>query len=111
MVSAAWETGLNVVSNPLRPAVGGFHTCYVNTSGEMKCAGYNANGQIGNGTTGDPVGEFTTAVSSGVTAATAGQHHNCAVIDGFVHCWGRNTSGQLGNDTIDDRSVPTPIAW
>jgi alpha-tubulin suppressor-like RCC1 family protein len=89
-------------------AAGGAHTCIITPSGGLKCWGWNANGQLGNGTMsgsnftytapGDVVG-----LSSGVVDVTAGETHTCALMNtGGVKCWGA-CAGPCG------AGVATPI--
>jgi alpha-tubulin suppressor-like RCC1 family protein len=109
---------------------GGLHTCAISVAGGGLCWGYNASGQLGNGTTitsGTP-----SAVSGGLTFRTdpavvfpspdpdfplppgpflaSGYQHTCAIAtDANTYCWGLNEDGQLGDGTRTSRTIPGPI--
>lgn len=76
---------------------GAYHQCAITNAGAALCVGYNAQGQIGDGSTTDrmmPVG--VSGLSMGVSHLGAGGAHTCAALDdGSVRCWGANDSGQL----------------
>jgi alpha-tubulin suppressor-like RCC1 family protein len=101
-------------------ATGGEHTCAVTTDGAVKCWGWNAAGQLGDGTTIDrsspvDVGPPTNAGASvqrslKVRSVMAGGRHTCALtIEGDVWCWGRNQEGQLGDGTTASRATPDDV--
>jgi alpha-tubulin suppressor-like RCC1 family protein len=69
--------------------------------------GYNADGQLGNGTTTDSSVPVPVTGITNATAVAAGYNDTCAVLNGgSVQCWGDNDNAQLGNGTKTDSSVP-----
>lgn len=81
------------------------HFCALLVSGQVKCWGANADGQLGQGDTttrGNTAGTTPNniaALNLGGTAVDifAGPGRACALLgDGSVKCWGRNANGQLG---------------
>jgi alpha-tubulin suppressor-like RCC1 family protein len=93
---------------------GGSHTCAV-ASGQVYCWGYNAYGQLGNGTTTSstiPVAVDTTGVLSGktVTSVKALSNSTCVLTsDSQVYCWGYNGSGELGSGNTTNANKPQAI--
>lgn len=91
--------------------VGPSTVCAVNTSGGLKCWGYNGNGQLGNGTTTQSLtpGDVT-GLTSGVSAIAVGYYHACALLTTTaVKCWGYNGYGEVGDGTTIQRLTPVPV--
>ena len=88
---------------------GSFHTCALLDDATVKCWGFGAHGQLGQGSTadlGDNPGEMAALAPINLgagrtaTAVTTGENHTCALLDdATVKCWGRGASGQLGQDS------------
>ncbi|MBI5508645.1 MAG: hypothetical protein HY903_07820 [Deltaproteobacteria bacterium] len=100
-------------------AVGFVHTCALLDDGTVKCWGFNAYGELGQGATGNlgdapgelgdnllPVslgtGRTATKIVAGGNDTVSRGNNACAVLDdGSVKCWGGNSYGQLGQgDTL-----------
>ncbi len=95
---------------PPAPAAGFFHTCYVDSSGVLRCVGHNDYGQLGTNNT-VPFVDFQQILSSGVIKVDGGSRHTCAIVNSAPYCWGRNTDGQVGDNSFDDRLIPTRVLW
>jgi alpha-tubulin suppressor-like RCC1 family protein len=108
----------NLGSRPvLKLAVGWHHNCAILPSGQVKCWGFNFEGQLG-------VGHFTNvgwgpnemgnnlpvlALGTSRTAKSLalGLYHTCAALDNnTLKCWGYNSTGQLGYGTTDGSTTP-----
>jgi alpha-tubulin suppressor-like RCC1 family protein len=80
-------------------------------AGRLYCWGYNASGQLGDGTT--TKRNVPTLVSGGFTdwsSVSVGVEHTCGLRAGMLYCWGKNTYGRLGDSTTMARHVPTPVS-
>ena len=95
-------------------SAGYWYTCARLDNGAVKCWGYGAAGQLGQGNAtnrGDEAGQMgdnLPAVNLGTgrtaTAVSAGASHACALLDNAtIKCWGWNGQGQLGLGTTDNR--------
>ncbi len=90
---------------------GGYHTCALLSSGEVKCWGLNYQGQLGDGTNDPHLTPVTVSgMNSEVATITAGGFHTCVLLNsGAAKCWGSNFDGQLGDGTDFDRSTPVAV--
>jgi alpha-tubulin suppressor-like RCC1 family protein len=96
-------------------AAGDFHTCATLDDGSMRCWGFGASGQLGNGATAN-VGDNETPAAAGVVALPPGRSavalaggsgHTCAILDDAgVRCWGFGANGRLGYGSTADTSTP-----
>lgn len=86
------------------------HSVALKNDGGVLTWGYNAYGQLGDGTTTQRTSPVTVIVLSGATSIAAGYGYTAALkSDGTVWTWGRNNSGQLGDGTTSNRSTPGQV--
>jgi len=93
-------------------AAGWYHTVALKSDGSLWAWGYNANGQLGDGTNTDsntPVQVF--AKNTQWVAIAAGGNHTVALKSGgSLWAWGRNDFGQLGDGTFTDSNMPVQVS-
>ena len=97
------------------------HTCVLLDDGSISCWGWNAYGQLGDGTSLNDRNTPTPTDSLGIgrtaVAISAGYTHTCAILDNAsVSCWGQGgnsnldgAASPLGHGNTTDLLVPTQI--
>jgi alpha-tubulin suppressor-like RCC1 family protein len=78
-------------------------------NGEVRCWGWNGDGQLGVAITTPFTFEpqTVTGLPFAATAVSSGAYHTCALLtDGTVWCWGRGNDGQLGTGYADPSVTP-----
>ena len=100
------------LSNVVDVSAGYSHSVAVKSDGTVWAWGYDAYGQLGNGTTA-PNSDAPVQVSRLTeveTVAAAGDHTLAVEGDGTVWAWGANWDGALGDGTTTDRSTPVQVS-
>lgn len=107
---------VNVGAPVVKVAAGRSHTCALLTTGNVRCWGDGAAGELGYGNT-ETIGDDETPASAGdvniggtAVDITAGDEYTCALLDtGKTRCWGKAGAalgyGQLR--TIGDDELPS----
>ena len=95
-------------------AAGYGHSCAADSSGRVRCWGWNVYGQLGNAAAGrTSAAPVEVEGLSGAKALALGEAHSCALIEGGgAKCWGNNSLGQFGNgvEAVNAGYVLTPSA-
>ena len=104
-VSVTGLTGVTAV------AAGWNHSLALKGDGTVWSWGYNAGGQLGDGSTTNRSTPVPVSGLVNIVAIAAGSDHSMALRnDGVVFAWGYNAYGQLGNGTSIDSGVPVQVA-
>jgi alpha-tubulin suppressor-like RCC1 family protein len=94
-------------------SVGYAHSCALTRHGGVKCWGWNASGQLGNGSRKNSrVPVDVRGLTGGVSAIAAGFEYTCAVTRGtrrVVKCWGSDVQGQLGRRFVNRNFSTKPV--
>jgi len=92
-------------------AGGWYHSLAAKSDGTVWTTGYNAYGQLGNGTSG--ANTTTMAPIAGVAnvmAVAGGAYHSLALkADRTVWAWGFNNEGELGTGNTNAATTPVPV--
>jgi alpha-tubulin suppressor-like RCC1 family protein len=81
------------------------------SNGKVRAWGWNAKGQLGDGSTTDSSAPVEVAGLEHVIAISAGFGHSLALLEGGrVMAWGNNASGELGNNSTISSDVPVEVS-
>jgi len=99
------------VVNDAQAVCAGFkHSCAIRADRSVYCWGYNLNGQLGNGQTGQEALPVKVTGLADVLQISCGSNFTCAVTTkGSVYCWGGNGSGQLGQGDTNPSTTPKVV--
>ncbi len=92
-------------------AGGQYHSLAVDSAGSVWAWGYNADGELGNGSTASaatPVRVTGAPAAAGITAGLLSSVELTRT--GTVRAWGNNAYGQLGNGTATSSSTPVAVS-
>lgn len=92
-------------------SAGADFTCGLTTTRVAYCWGTNRWGQLGNGTTTNPMVPTPVTRELSFAALATGRRHTCGLTTaGAAYCWGYNVRGQVGDGTWVDRSAPVAVS-
>ena len=80
------------------------------SSGQVRCWGSNADGQLGNASKTPSRTPVSVSNISNAVAITGGSDQSCALLSsGALRCWGANDEGQLGDGTTTPATTPVAV--
>jgi alpha-tubulin suppressor-like RCC1 family protein len=90
---------------------GGYHACGITTTEQLLCWGYNADGQLGLGSTSMVPTPTLIPGDFRYRRIAGGFYHACAFTLGSeAWCWGNNGDGRLGDGSSATQSLsPVPV--
>lgn len=95
----------------LAVSAGRFHTCALLAAGNVKCWGYNARGEMGDGTStyrASPIDVI--GLSGGVSGIASGESTTCASLTtGGAMCWGGDVMSSVPVDVVGFSPETTPM--
>lgn len=90
---------------------GGYHSCALLPTGEVRCWGRNDHGQLGRAGGDNENPTAVTGLPATIESIAIGDAHTCALdSSGGMRCWGRNQSGELGNGTQTNSTTPVAVS-
>lgn len=102
----------NLLGGVTQVSLGWRHSCALKTDGKLRCWGYNADGELGDGTTFNRAFPVLSSLSASVPGVAAGDSHSCARrADGGIWCSGLNLYGQLGLGDHSDRKSYAQVTF
>ena len=99
-------------SGPLNQVSAGHYdnACGITATGAVYCWGFNAKGELGDGSTANRSRPVLVRGGVNFAAVSSGTLHTCAVTTaGAAYCWGANSYGQLGDGTTTDGLTPVLV--
>lgn len=77
---------------------GRYHACGITTTEELLCWGYNADGQLGLGSSSPRLAPTLIKSDFSYRMVPGGYYHSCAfTLATNAYCWGQANGGRLGN--------------
>ena len=86
------------------------HTCAAMAAGGIQCWGFNAVGQLGDGSNTDRHVPVPVSGITAIAAVSTGYEHTCTALSTGAKCWGVNYDGELGNNSVTGSNVPVTVS-
>ena len=103
-------TQIGIATDWVSIAAGYGHNLGIKSDGTLWAWGYNADGQLGDGTILNKLSPVQIGTATDWASVDAGLIHNFGIkTDGTLWAWGWNHYGQLGDGTNSDRRSPVQI--
>lgn len=112
-VAATWDDAGTATpfSDARAVCAGTLHSLVLRQGGQVRAMGYNADGQLGDGSSTDRLRGVAVSSIATASAIACGANHSLALLaDGTVRAWGANDQGQLGDGSISARNAPVAVS-
>jgi alpha-tubulin suppressor-like RCC1 family protein len=107
-MGAGFNNGASGATPPLAQGAVS-HACALTEAGAPYCWGYNADGQLGDGTTTSRLGPVEVVGSLRLTSLAAIGSATCGRSGNAMWCWGSNAVGQLGTGSSVGSTTPVEV--
>ena len=98
------------ITNAVQVDTGWGHSCAVLADGTAKCWGYNAWGQLGDGSYSQRTSPATVTGLADAKQISAGYYNTCATTNGgSLYCWGWRFEGRVGDNGSTAGNQQTPV--
>lgn len=112
-VPATWNDAGSTTpfSDATAICAGTLHSLVLRQGGQIVAMGYNADGQLGDGSNTERRRGVAVSGLASATAIACGANHSLALLaDGTLRAWGANDQGQLGDGSIGARNTPVSVS-
>lgn len=106
-------TAIPTLPSDVTTVAAGFYFSLTAANGAAYGYGWNADGQVGNGSDWDDpfVPTVVLGMDKGVTAVAVGDQHSFAIKDGALYAWGDNNRGKTGiGEDNGETYIPQPVS-
>lgn len=104
-----WSPALAQLDHVEQLSVGTDYTCALESSGAVRCTGFNGWGGLGNGLRTTQKAPRLVAGLANVSQIAASGGATCAVQDDQTSCWGESNDGESGTGSLSDVYTPQLI--
>ena len=111
-VSLTFAQCASVLPQNVAIASGDYHTLLLKSDGTVWAAGYNYDGELGEGFTNSDTASYVQVlnIQDIISVSAVGYGSTALGSNGTVWTWGYNSDGELGNGTNNASKTPVPVS-